>query len=416
MNLSQYLSALAIDPALPQRDLLLDEDLMTDYLSRLMARRGDFGVRDCTRRRTKYRFGTSLRVLYELSGNDGSYRIAARAFPTTHRVAHQMHSVGIPAPELNTIFWIFPHDRKIKNLSVLSDIPHELRNIAGETWTRSRIAGYAPEKALTAQCLNDDDKVLAYAKVYAGDEGRVIFNTHVHVEASLRGRLHVPRALSYSDSHHLLLLEPITGVSLAMLGSNHREAAFFLLGKSLKQFHRISPLLSVSESTRLTPAALRQAATVISEARPDAASIVQRLNRQLLARQEEFNSTNVVLLHGDVHPKNVLLDRDQRLFLLDLDQAAVGAAAVDLGSVIAGLYYDACTGSLSLREASSLKRAFLSGYGAHASSLRWHIAAALLEERALRAVSRVRVGGLKKLAEILALAESWLAGESISEN
>jgi hypothetical protein len=100
---------------------------------------------------------------------------------------------------------------------------------------------------------------------------------------------------------------------------------------------------------------------------------------------------------------------------VDLDQAAVGPAAVDLGSVIAGLYYDACTGSLSLREASSLNRAFLSGYGA-CDSLPWHIAAALLEERSLRAVSRIRVGGLEKLTEILAMAESVLAGGTIGEN
>ena len=413
MNMLHSLPALAVDPALPQRDLLLDEDLMTEYLSRLIAREGDFGVEACTRRRTKYRFGMSLRVLYEL--NNGAYRIAARAFPTTQRVAHQLPpSAGIRAPELNTIFWIFPHDRKIENLSVLSDIPRELRNIAGETWTRSRIAGYAPEKALTAQCLNDGGEILAYAKVYAGDEGRAIFNIHVHVADSMPDGLHVPRALSYFDSHHLLLLEPITGISFSTLESNRREDAFYLLGKTLRQFHRISPPSSVPESTRLTPAALRQAALVISEARPDAASMVQRLTRQLLAQHEEFSSTETVLLHGDVHPKNVLLDRDQRLFLLDLDQAAVGPAAVDLGGVIAGLYCDACTGSLSLSEASSLTRAFLSGYGPHAS-LRWHIAAALLEERALRAVSRIRAGGLEKLTEILAMAESVLAGGSVSE-
>ena len=70
---------LALDPALPQRDLLLDETLMAEYLSRLVASYGDFGIRDCERLRTKYRVGTSLRVLYEVSGNGQSYRIAARA-------------------------------------------------------------------------------------------------------------------------------------------------------------------------------------------------------------------------------------------------------------------------------------------------------------------------------------------------
>src|ERR1051325_9262274 len=91
---------LALDPALPQRDLLLDETLMAEYLSRLVARSGDFGIRDCERLRTKYRVGTSLRVLYEVRGNGQSYRIAARALPRTRPVANQFAScVSINAPE-----------------------------------------------------------------------------------------------------------------------------------------------------------------------------------------------------------------------------------------------------------------------------------------------------------------------------
>ena len=79
---------LARDPALPQRDLLLDETLMAEYLSRLVAPYGHFGIQDCERLRTKYRVGTSLRVLYEVSGNGQTYRIAARALPQTRRVAN----------------------------------------------------------------------------------------------------------------------------------------------------------------------------------------------------------------------------------------------------------------------------------------------------------------------------------------
>jgi len=419
MNLLDSVPALANDPALPQRDLLLDESLMAEYLSRLIARYGVFSVEDCERRRTKYRFGTSLRVLYELTGNGRSYPIAARAFPTTHRVDSQFAPApGIQAPELNTVFWIFPQDRKIKNLSILSQIPRELRTIHGKQWSKSHIAGYAPEKSLTAQCLDEEQQVLAYAKIYAGDEGRAIFNTHVHLKGALKtepGDLHVPRALSYSESQHLLLLEPVQGISLSTLRPERREEAFFLLGKALKRLHRVSLPASVPSHSRLTPASLTRAATVISQARPDVAPAVRRLTNQLLTQHEALRIGPPVLLHGDVHPKNVLLDRRQRLFLLDLDQAVLGPVALDLGSVIAGLYCDSCVGALSLREALSLKRAFLSGYGLLETSLRWHVAAALLEERALRSVSRMRIEGLQKLTEILAMAESVLGGE-ISEN
>ena len=59
MNLLLSTPMLAADPALPQRDLLLDESVMKEYLSRLVARKGDFGIEDCERLRTKYRVGAS---------------------------------------------------------------------------------------------------------------------------------------------------------------------------------------------------------------------------------------------------------------------------------------------------------------------------------------------------------------------
>jgi thiamine kinase-like enzyme len=404
---------LALDPALPQRDLLLDETLMGEYLARLVARYGDFGIRDCERLRTKYRVGTSLRVLYEVTGNGQSYRIAARALPRTRRVVNRLTSrVEVNVPELNTIFWIFPHDRKIKNLSVLADIPDELRKIAGQTWSKSRIVAHAPEKSVTAQCLAENDQLLAYAKIYAGDELQ-IFKTYTHVAEALRTEreVQIPRAIAYFEKHNLLLLESVAGVSLSAFAQS--ENAFFRLGKALRKLHGINAPSSTPRSTRLTPEALTQATTTISQARPDVADLVHRLRNKLIAQYEhgEF-----VFLHGDVHPKNILLNDDQ-LFLLDLDQAAIGLAEVDLGSVIAGLYCDACTGTRTWREASSLRRALLTGYGSPQNShaLRWHVAAALLQERALRSVTRVRANTLQKLPELLRTAEAVLNG-GISED
>jgi thiamine kinase-like enzyme len=404
---------LAIDPALPQRDLLLDESLMTEYLSRLLARHHDYAIQDCARLRTKYRVGTSLRVLYEVSGANRSYRVAARAFPRTHRVVNQFTS-AVSAPELNTIFWIFPHDRKIKNLTVLDEIPDELRDIEGGTWTNSRIVAHAPEKSVTAQCLDDAQQTIAYAKIYAGDEGRQIFGTYTHVAAALKTETQIPRAITYFEKHRLLLLEPVAGIALSAVTPAQSENAFFRLGKALKTLHHIGSPTSIRSSTRLTPEAIAQAAAVISQARPDAADSVHRLSTQLIAQYEAPRRR--VFLHGDVHPKNILLN-DDHLFLLDLDQAAIGPPEVDLGSVIAGLYCDACTGSHTARETSLLKCALLNGYDAPQTSraLRWHVAAALLQERALRSVTRVRAANLQKLPEILCAAEAVLNG-GVSEN
>lgn len=395
---------LAVDPALPQRDLLLDETLMTEYLSRLVKYR----IEDCERLRTKYRVGTSLRVLYRLRGSGRSYRIAARAFPRTRRIANQFTSqTELNAPELNATFWIFPHDRKIKNLAVLSNIPDELKDIEGRTWTTSRVVAHAPEKSVTAQCLDDNDQIIAYAKIYAGDEGRQIFETY----RAVMGKVQIPRAIAYSETHRLLLFEPIAGVPLSIVEES--ENAFFHLGKALNSLHQIDPPSSLPRATRLTPEAVTRASATISQARPEVAALVQHLSAKLIA---QYTHGKPVFLHGDVHPKNIFLN-EKSLFLLDLDQAATGPATADLGSVIAGLYCDACTGSRAWREASVLKRALLHGYGAPHDSheLRWHVAAALLQERALRSVTRIRTATLQKLPELLLTAQTVLNG-GVSEN
>ena len=404
---------LANDPAMPQRDVLIDETVMAEYLSRLVARYGDFGINRCGRLRTKYRVGSSLRVLYEVSGSGHSYRIAARAFPRTHHVSNQFSANHeIYAPELNTIFWIFPDDRKIKNLAVLKKIPAELREIGGREWVGSHIVGHVPEKSVTVQCLGDDRTILAYAKIYAGEEGRYIYAAYQELHAALKAgvvQLEIPRVLSYSAAHHLLLLEPAPGVPLSSLGTDDRKNAYRRLGEVLRKLHHLRPPSATPRSTRLTPNGLAQAAATIAQVRPEVAGRVQQLANRLIAGHEEIFEAKPVLLHGDLHPKNVLMD-DDRLCLLDLDQAATGAAALDLGSVIAGLYCEACVGLLTRSELSSLITVFLTGYGAAEASLRWHVAAALLEERALRAVTRIRFGNLQRLGEILTAAEVVLNG------
>lgn len=401
-------SLLANDPALPQRDVLVDEAVMAQYLSRLLARYGDGGITKCERLRTKYRVGAGLRVLYEVSGGGHAYRVAARAFPRSRQIATRFTSTPeIYAPELNTSFWIFPHDRKIKNLVALIGIPEELRDIEGREWVESRIVGHVPEKSVTAKCLDRDQQIIAYAKIYAGEEGREVYDAYREIHAALKSdpvQLRIPRALAYHDKHRLLLLESVPGVPLSALRRADRDYAYARLGEALNKLHSITPPSSVPRSTRLTPSGLMQAAATISQARPEVAARVQQLAGKLIACHEE--DARAVLLHGDLHPKNALMD-DERLFLLDLDQAATGPAALDLGSVIAGLYCEAC---VTNGDCSSLIRAFLTGYGLAEETLRWYVAAALLEERALRAITRIRFGGLQKLPEILATAEAVLNG------
>ena len=143
-------------------------------------------------------------------------------------------------------------------------------------------------------------------------------------------------------------------------------------------------------------------AHLVAVGRPDVAAAAIRLADRLADGPPPGGPQ--VALHGDCHPKNALLAGDS-IALIDLDQAGVGPAAADIGSLIARLHADGDTGAM--------RSAFLSGYQAVRPlppdrSLRWHTAAALVAERGVRAVNRVHLPTLDRLPELLETADDVL--------
>jgi Ser/Thr protein kinase RdoA (MazF antagonist) len=210
--------------------------------------------------------------------------------------------------------------------------------------------------------------------------------------------------IAYSDSLHILILEAIEGRRIADLQGKELEQGLRYMGRALAAFHSIPAGKNLPKFTRLDAEQLQQAAAAISLVRPDVAALAQQLCSSLCADGDAASSEKV-RAHGDIHPKNGIL-RGDRVVLIDLDQTGLAPAAADLGSLLAALRYDVITGSLTAEEEGRLADAFLSGYSSvrklpRLAELRWHMAAALLAERALRSVSRVRIEGLEHLRELL---------------
>ncbi len=72
---------------------------------------------------------------------------------------------------LDTVFWVFPNDRKIAGLAAVS----ERRAVADNSgpsrrWHSTRLVAYAPEKSATLACLDESGAIVAYAKVSAHDQ------------------------------------------------------------------------------------------------------------------------------------------------------------------------------------------------------------------------------------------------------
>jgi aminoglycoside phosphotransferase (APT) family kinase protein len=115
-----------------------------------------------------------------------------------------------------------------------------------------------------------------------------------------------------------------------------------------------------------------------------------------------------VLLHGDLHPKNVLV-HDAGISLVDLDQAGSGPAAAELGGMLARLWCPRPGDEITDDTAATAADAFLASYGSAPGhrDLHWYAAAALLVERAARAVHRVDVRTLSVLEQVLVTALRW---------
>ena len=210
----------------------------------------------------------------------------------------------------------------------------------------------------------------------------------------------------------MLVVEAVEGRRIEALRGPELLDAMRRFGTALAALHSLPVPAGLPRFTRLDAARQAPAAELIGRARPDVAAAADRLAADLVAAAPAAGDD--VVLHGDVHLKNGLA-QGRRVALIDLDQAGLGPAAADLGSALAGLRYHHLVGD-EVARGGRVQRALLDGYAdardlPAAATLRWHIAAALLSERALRAVNRIRPDGLALLGAVLSDARAALVEE-----
>jgi aminoglycoside phosphotransferase (APT) family kinase protein len=403
---------LAPDELLPQRDRLLDPREI-----------GDWFKAEAELLRVKYRVGESLRVLYRLIGHDGdvptshgkdgrglsaSRLVAARTFAPGDLTGMSARAAGHGPAEAapyvdqdrSAVWWTFPGDRRIVSAA---------RFVAAG----GSVVQYAPEKSVTLR-LGSAAQPRGFAKVYAPGtvDPRQLAQRYELVAGPLTAvGFGSPRVADYGADW--LVLEVVSGRSWLEQTASDLTESMIHIGRAIATVHQIQPAepqrSGLRRFGRLSPARLRRSADVVGRALPEHAALASRLADRLLDTPPSPSAT--VLLHGDCHPGNVLVG--DRVSLIDLDQAGLGHPAADVASLIARLEYGAAVGEQHGEVAGDLADAFLAGYAeirplpSHAD-LRWHTAAALLAERALRAVNRVRPEGLAVVGQLLATAQRIL--------
>lgn len=413
---------LAYDPALPARDVLLDTAQVGDRLRAVLCLPPDDRGRQVQRVRAKYRLGQSLRVLHRVPTGDAIALVSTR-MTTPDRAERLADRAGVTAGRsggpvspgfdraLGAVSWLFPHDRKIPTLERLLRPGPAVRRLLPGIWAGSELAAYVPEKAATARLHDAADGSLGYGKVYADDDALDSALARAAAVTPLTDAgTRVPRLLGVSAEDRLLVLEVMPGTRLDALHAAELGTGLAALGRALAALHRL-PTGDLPAVTRLLPDRLQAAARIVAAARPETATAAHGLSERLSAMAP---APGTALVHGDLHLKNAMLAGD-RLSLLDLDQAGAGQPAADLGSLLAALAHSRVAGRLAAEDEQRLGELLLTAYRnaggrVEQDELRWHVAAALLAERALRAVNRVLPDTLDRLDELLAEAAS-LVGE-----
>jgi Ser/Thr protein kinase RdoA (MazF antagonist) len=312
--------------------------------------------------------------------------------------------------DLDTVFWTFPNDRKLINLSAATEAQEDLARLIGRGWARSQLVDYNPESSAVVRCLDDSDRVVAYAKVHAGDEGE---RTHrVHSALSRLTRVSGPRIaqpLAYSTQYRTLLVEPIAGTSIRCLAGVGLATGLHAYGAALATLHSLPPD-GVGTNGRDALERLHRTADGVRMVLPDVAEQVSGLLGELAVRWGEAHEPPVPI-HGDTNENNAILEGDH-VALIDFDRAGVGAAGSDVGNFLSLLRYFRALGLIDPAVERARAAAFTRGYASARAlpgrdSLRMHEAAALAE-RAFHAVTRLRGSVLPHVPALLAEARGLL--------
>lgn len=441
--------------ALPQLSIVTDADAMAKVFAQVLS---PYHVEDCLVLHMRYKPGKSCLISYNVGVARSRYSsierqtFSARVYPPgsslTRFAKAQCTSLATPEcgdpvfhlPDLDTIVWAFPNDRKLSGLPALVDRERIAREVIPAFQPRQSfypdsiqelslaVVQYVPEHGCTVRVmaeLSHGQRLVVYGKAYPDDGGAGTYRNMCSLwlgDARRSGRLHMAEPLAYESRHRILWQVAIEGSTLSTYEST--DAGFLSLlkdtGSVIGALH--SSLLSTG------PAAdpgrilvrLREAETRIKKSAPGHASRVSGLAEKLLNAVPDVTPGPPSTLHGDLHWKNVLITKSGPA-LIDFDNLGKGDPLQDLGSFVASTCARGVVHQLPKEFSARMANAVISGYkqdlngSIPSAGLRWHIAAALLSEQIDRTLVRFKVRRLASLDSLLSLAEDVFSGVDLQD-
>jgi aminoglycoside phosphotransferase len=441
-------ASLPHDPLLPQLPRALDAGAMAGVFDALLRPRGRSRVERCEVERIKYRPRRNLAVSYRLllrddaDGAPTEQRVAARfcsGGDSARRAAKAMlrASAGLACshePSLDLVAHWWPHDPKLGDAArLLGDaqrlrdhaLPEVVAALGGDAARRAEprvaLVQVVPEHRVTARIelsprQGGSESGVVYAKADAERRGAT---THAVMAALSRsaaaadGRLITPRTLAWQPTPGLHWQAALPGRALLDVEPLPGRASGARVGGLLAALHATPVPAGRRTSFDALRERLQGVGSTLALVQPDWTGALHDLARRLDAGCSVLRGQPNVTLHGDLHPRNVLVD-GERMGLIDLDSVRCGPALLDLGDWIADYLYRALLARRGAGDALPACRAFVAAYARESgrtvdeAALAWSVACSLLLQRAWRCVVNLKPGRFALVPELLALGRALL--------
>ena len=325
----------------------------------------------------RYKPGTNCLVSYRLQTPDTQVMVHAKAHgpDAEDKLAKAREKPGTPSlfgagrvvlEEEDIVVSFFPNDAKLKSLPRIADtgsrreLLGEILPDSPELWDGAlQTLRYKPERRYVARLI-DGGRPRVTLKTYTQEGYRAAeTNAQAFVPG---GALRLARRLGSCPRHNTVAFEWRQGLSLktALAEPESAEGAVRTAGAALAGLH-------AQEGRGLEYPGREEEVDALIELHREMEFICPALSRRMgelvehLTLRLSLQPSERRPIHGDFYDEQVLLSGEEAT-ILDLDRAALGDPAADLGLFAAHLERDALRGELRGDQVEPLKAALLEGY------------------------------------------------------
>lgn len=294
---------------------------------------------------------------------------------------------ALPLPELDAVFFGFPLDRNVRGLpfvTVAERLKHVLHGCVADLSPEGervrakrsavRLLKYKPERRCIVQAdlstkqastgLEGERRVVVQAN--GDDSGTRVLRVLEHLSEPGRFApgLVVPRPLGYDAPRRILVQAWVPGQPLGeRLDGPDAAAECAGVAWMLRVLHE-GPVPGGLPAGGGRELSLRASTILRDLARVGGAEIAPlavQLDAELTRAGSRSRAGSAVLIHGDLHYHQILVDADAAR-LIDWDECAVGEGLADVGNFVAHLHLREIEGALAAPRAALLRDEFVRAY------------------------------------------------------